>query len=84
MEGSTDRRAVKIRVRAYAGYRGEETPREMTVAEATVGVAVILDRWTGQDRPGGSMKRFFKVRGNDGLVRTIFFDEQEGAWFLSP
>lgn len=65
-----------IEVRCYAGYRGEETPRELRLGQRLVVVETVLDRWLAPDH------RYFKVRGDDGGIYIIRHDPHGGLWEL--
>ena len=67
---------MKIRVECYAGYRGEEEPRAITLGERRMEVRAILDRWLAPDH------RYFKVAASDGDVYVLRHDEATGDWTL--
>jgi hypothetical protein len=67
---------MRIQVLCYAGYRGEETPRELRLGERRVGVAAVLDSWLAPDH------RYFKVRGDDGGVYILRHDPSGDFWEL--
>ena len=66
-----------IEVKCYAGYRGEETPREIRFASHTIVVKKILDRWVGPDY------RYFKIMGDDGATYIIRHEEAGWRWELT-
>ena len=49
-----------LKVTCYAGYRGEEEPREFSIGERNVQVVEVHDRWISPDH------QYFKVRRSDG------------------
>jgi len=67
---------MQIRVDCYAGYRGEETPRYINLADNKVEVIEVLDRWLAPDH------RYFKLLGNDGATYIIRHDSLSGQWEL--
>ena len=71
----------QIKVTAYSGYRGEETPRELILHGNKVEVAEILNAWIEAEAESRSLKRFFEVKGNDGLIHKIHYDEDKKEWF---
>lgn len=71
----------KIRVMAYSGYRGEETPRAFMLDDRRTEVAEIQERWTEEGMGDRSTKRFFKVKGSDGGIYKIFYDEKTAEWY---
>jgi hypothetical protein len=65
---------MDVRVECYAGYRGEETPRRFELQGGWVEVLEVVDRWYGPDH------RYFKVRGDDGAVYILRYDEPTDRW----
>jgi len=66
--------STNVRVECYAGYRGEETPRRFSFGERQVEVDVVIERWVTPDL------RYFKVRGDDGVVYVLCHDAELGGW----
>jgi hypothetical protein len=71
----------KIRVDAYSGYRGEETPREFILCGNKVEVVKILSAWIEEGTGYKAIKRFFKVKGSDGSIHKIHYDEDKKEWY---
>lgn len=71
----------KIRVAAYSGYRGEETPREFILRGRKVEGIEVLSRWIEEEAGHKAVKRYFKVKGRDGSVHKIHYDEDKKEWF---
>ena len=71
----------KIRVDAYSGYRGEETPREFILHGKKVEVLEVLSAWVEEGTGYKAIKRFFKVKGSDGSIHKIHHDEDKKEWF---
>ena len=71
----------QITVTAYSGYRGEETPREFALHGKRVKVIEILNAWIEEGSEYKSIKRFFEVKGNDGSIHKIHYDEDKKEWF---
>ena len=67
----------EIRVDCYAGYRGEETPRRLTMGSRNINVVAIQDRWLAPDH------RYFKLIGDDGGLYIIRHDPQRDIWQLA-
>ena len=72
----------RIKVIAYSGYRGEEAPREITLNDNKIEVVRILSRWVEEGSRDRTIKRFFRVKGNDGATHEIYYDEKNMEWFL--
>ena len=68
---------MQITVACYAGYRGEETPRQICFGSQTVKVEKIMDRWMGPDH------RYFKVLGDDNGIYIIRHDMVQWQWELT-
>ena len=67
---------MQIRVECYAGYRGEETPRHIKLADNKIEVIEVLDRWLAPDH------RYFKILGDDEATYIIRHDSISGQWEL--
>jgi len=67
---------IPISVTCYAGYRGEQEPRELEMGGNTVAVASIRDRWLSPDQ------RYFKIIDNDECLYIIRHDVISQAWEL--
>lgn len=68
---------MEIRVDCYAGYRGEETPRQLTMGERRIAVVAVHDRWLAPDH------RYFKVIGDDKGMYIIRHDPRLDQWQLT-
>lgn len=71
----------KIKVIAYSGYRGEETPRTILLRGERIEVIEILKQWIEERSDDRTTKRFYQIKGNDGVVRRIYYDEKVMEWF---
>ena len=71
----------EIEVIAYAGYRDEEEPRFFLFQGKKICVEHIGERWV-EEGPDRRRRRFFKVRGREGLY-TLCYDEESRGWYLS-
>jgi hypothetical protein len=67
---------MEIQVECYAGYRGEETPRYIRMANNKIEVRKIVDRWLSTDH------RYFKVIGSDDATYIIRHDALKWRWEL--
>lgn len=66
-----------LQVECYAGHRGDETPRAITIGDRRVAVVEVLDRWLAPDH------RYFKLKGDDGDVYIVRQDAASGTWELT-
>jgi len=71
----------KIEVIAYSGYRGEETPRTILFRLKRIEVIEILKQWIGERSNDRKIRRFYQVKGNDGNLYMIYYDEKSMEWF---
>ena len=76
-----ERSEEKIEVIAYSGYRDEEIPRTIFLHGERIEVMEILGQWTEEGVKDRRRKRLFKVKGSDGLIYTIHYDEKLKEWF---
>lgn len=70
----------RIAVTAYAGYRGDETPRCMVLDGKSIDVVRVLERWVEEDSVTGKRRRFFRVKGNDFRTHILCHDEEAMEW----
>jgi len=68
---------LKIEVKCYSGYRGEETPRFILFDDKEIQVNKILDMWLAPDH------RYFKLLGSDEGVYIIRYDVEGCFWELT-
>lgn len=68
---------MQIKVECYAGYRGEETPRQIWFQARKIKVKKIVDRWLDPDY------RYFKLLGDDDGVYIIRHDMNTSLWGLT-
>ena len=71
----------RIQVLSYSGYRGEQSPRVMIFQNKKIEVLEILSQWAEEGVEDRTRRRFFKVKGSDGDVHTIYYDEKVMEWF---
>lgn len=73
----------RIKVIAYSGYQGEESPRLFIFRGEEIEILEILSMWLEEGLEDKVRKRFFKVKGNDGYEYKIYYDEKVKEWFLT-
>jgi hypothetical protein len=66
--------ATAVRVECYAGYRADESPRRFFIGRREIEVLEIIDRWLD---PAHS---HFKVRGNDGGIYILRYEQGTDSW----
>ena len=69
-----------LKVTAYAGFRGEESPRAFLLNNANIEVRTVLDRWTEEMAETGERRRCFRVKGSDFRTHTLCYHEGTMAW----
>jgi hypothetical protein len=72
----------KITVTAYSGYRNDENPRAFILYDEEITVRETLNKWIEEDLVGKSRKRYFTVKGSDGYIYKMYYDEKKKEWFL--
>ncbi len=70
----------KVEVQAYAGYRGEESPRTFRLADRQIKVVRILKQWVEETRDSRERYRCFKVKGSDWREHVICYGEGKKEW----
>jgi len=65
---------MRIHVKTDIGYRGVEMPRRFRLDEREVEVIENVDQWQGRDY------RYFKVKGDDGNLYILRFNEGRADW----
>ena len=63
-------------VEAYAGYKGEETPRAFTLDGIRLSVDEILDRWYTETHS------CFRIHAGDGRRYVLRYDLNQEVWEL--
>jgi hypothetical protein len=66
-----------VRVECYAGYKGDERPVRVHLADRTLEVVTIEDRWYS---PGAT---FFRVAVEGGDRYVLRCEEAQGVWSLT-
>lgn len=67
---------MKIAVKCYSGYRGDEKPKSIRFDSLVVQVNQIVDRWLAPDH------RYFKFIGDDNATYIIRQDMYSLDWEL--
>ncbi len=65
---------------AYAGYRGEESPRSFVLHGRRIAVTEVLARWTEEDGVTRVRTRCFRVKGNDLRTHLLRLREPGASW----
>ena len=66
-----------LRVTCYAGYRGEQEPRQFFLGRRLVRIVEVLDRWAAPEY------RYFKCLGSDGDTYILRHDATTHRWELT-
>jgi hypothetical protein len=72
-----------IEVIAYAGHRGEESPRAFILGGKRIEVRKIIARWVEEDAVSKRRFRCFRVKGDDFGNHLLRYDEATGDWLYS-
>jgi hypothetical protein len=73
--------AERIDVIPYSGYRDDERPGSFFVHGEKIEVVEVLDRWIEEGLEDRARKRFFRLKGSDGNIHRIYYDEKALGWF---
>jgi hypothetical protein len=63
-------------VEAFAGYKGEKTPRSFTLEGKTLHVNQVVDRWYTDTHS------YFRINASDGQRYVLRLDLDEDCWEL--
>jgi len=74
MSDHREEETAPLRVECYAGYRAEEAPRRFYLGKREIRVTEIIDRWLDPARS------HFKVRGDDGDIYILRYDQVTDDW----
>lgn len=75
--------AISIDVSSFAGYRGEESPRIFFVHGEKITVLEILEMWIEEEGPERKQKRYFLLKGSDGLFHKLYYDLSTQQWLYN-
>jgi hypothetical protein len=67
---------MQVQVETHSGYGGVEVPRRFRLDGREIEAVETLDQWSGRN------DRYFKVRGADGSLYILRFDEIRAEWDL--
>ncbi len=73
--------AERIEVISYSGYRDNERPASFFARSEKIEVVEILERWIEEGLEDRARKRFFRLKGSDGNIHLIYYDEKASEWF---
>ena len=75
--------AEQIDVISYSGNKGDERPVTFVLRGVRIDVVEIADRWIEEGSEDRVRKRFFRVKGSDGKIHRIYFDENVLVWYYA-
>ncbi|MBI5042240.1 MAG: hypothetical protein HZC10_00040 [Nitrospirae bacterium] len=67
---------MRIKVKAYSGYKAEERPISFSIGKKELRIEELLDRWYGKDY------EYFKLRADDRCIYIIRYNRDEDFWEL--
>jgi hypothetical protein len=73
-------RTERIDVISYSGRKAEERPLTFILRGLRIDVVEITDRWIEEGVSDRVRRRFFRVRGSDGGIHRICYDESLREW----
>ncbi len=57
-------------------------PRSFVFRNERIEVTQILDMWIEAGLEARSRRRFFKLKGSDGYIYKVYYDEAGLEWFI--
>ena len=75
-EGACPAVMDSLRVEAYSGYKGEETPRAFTHGGVRHTIEKVIARWYTED------SSFFRVQADDNHCYVLRYDLERLVWEL--
>ena len=73
----------KIDVISYAGRKGDERPVTFILRGLRIDIVEIPEHWIEEGFKDRIRKRYFRVKGSDGKMHHIFYNEQLKEWFYA-
>jgi hypothetical protein len=67
---------MQVHVETHSDHGGVEVPRRFRLDGREIEAVETLDQWSGRN------DRYFKVRGGDGSLYILRFDELRAEWEL--
>jgi hypothetical protein len=74
---SREEKTPALRVECYAGERAEESPQRFFIGQREIRVSEIIDRWLDPKHS------YFKLRGDDGGIYILRYDQATDAWEMT-
>jgi hypothetical protein len=73
----------RIDVISYAGRKGDERPVTFILWGLRIDIVEVLERWIEEGFADKVRKRYFKVKGSDGNIHRIYYDENSLEWYYA-
>ncbi len=73
----------KIEVISYAGRKGDERPVTFILRGLRIDIVEILEHWIEEGFEDRIRKRYFRVKGSDGGMHRIYYEEQVREWYYA-
>ena len=71
----------QIDVVSYSGSKGDERPLTFIRRGFRIDVLEILDQWVEEGSGDKVRKRYFRVKGSDGNIHRLYYDENIRQWY---
>lgn len=52
------------------------------LGDVKVNVVSVIRPWVEESLQDKGRKRFFRVKGDDGFIYTLYYDEMKSRWYL--
>ncbi len=73
----------RIDVITYAGSKGEERPFIFILRGFRIDIVEILDSWVEEGLDDRVQKRYFRIKGSDGNIHRLYYNEDILEWYYA-
>lgn len=70
-----------VHVSTYSGYKADEKPLEFTFKEKRHKIKKIISQ-AYEEISGEGLRKRFDIETDEELTLRLFYDENQGRWFL--
>ncbi len=77
-------RAERIEVISYSGRKSDERPVTIILRGLRIDVVKIVDHWIEEEFKERTRRRYYRIKGSDGGMHRIFYDESVLEWYYAP
>jgi len=70
-----------IQVSTYSGYKADERPIKFVFKGKMHNIKEIM-RQTCEEIPGDGLRMVYDIKTDEGLTFKLFYNDNQGRWFL--